>query len=1745
MVVLNLAPNFEELFGGIGLDKQAKSNSEIKGSGAKPINIMLQEKITLRSPPITPRHYQVELCKSALEHNAIIYLGTGLGKTFIVVMLLRAPEIAEQIGLGRRAVFLAPTQDLVKQQAEYMHRQLPYKVKVYCGRTCNTGGHIDNWNREIWQAELDQYELLCMTPAILRQALAINALSWKDISVLIFDEAHHAATSKKERSGKKMGSEYSQILKHYKHMQDSSSQHPKFLGLTASLINDMPKGADCIKDQVLDLERKLLGPCVTDLSAIESKAKHVIWKYNSPDVSESNDTIYNLFHEYAKRYEDALQDAKAKKMLILGPKNEDEKKVLAYHNRLRLAASGFSIKPSSFPKVLKQMAAIRKNSGIWTLANICYNLTRAMEKHSKVSFISDAIRPVYIEFGNILKLLLKAIYDLVGSDYKNVLLNYAQPKLLCLLDVLKKEYSRVLSKTGHKETFSCIVFVKSRVEVVAICNWLIMVSRHIEGYDFIKANYAIGLSATMASKWACITRRKSTEQSMMLDDFRRGRLNVIVTTSVLEEGIDLPVCSTVIRYDTPDTFRVYVQSRGRARQQESTFVLLADTTKKEEIKDALIKFNDFEERVKEVIKCKDQSQPLDVARAVKDNCGGDNLGYHDDYFEDKEKGIFINSSTAKTVLHMYCAKLARRCAYTNGFQCKREEVGDCLRTTLFFPPGCPVKDSVTGKARRTAQLADSSAIIAAYEALYKNGELDSHGVPLRATEEHIDQLLDRHGMKPDLTQLNEQLEGEITKDGNKIYHTYPWKLCYSKASLCEGFNEKLYKLYSVTFTAVADDKVRQDTRCYFETTTYGLIIDASSDCLNLPQKLYSHYGEFKVNYALIDDNFKISRHEDHNSLINFTFRLIRTFWILKDFNKLSFSERCLFYLVPLNDSNNIDWSKVDHAFNILKTDIRPGDIVKISRYHSTRDDFSKRFLVKEIRHDLNARSMIPGCNETFLDRIERQERRVGDIRQPVIAVWPISREFGKTSKGKKVRGGTAHLHFYLFECLERIACHPHEAYQSYNLPEIVYQIYVNALASDFELNFKRMTKEMRNDSIVRPAEQVESHELRRDVNVSDESRQEISNASDEDEGENRVPTVRNETSANSSSESSEDSDSEIYSSSYSDGSYSDDSRDSDSDSDEPASAERYRDILAQQEFNFRQRDKSDLEKWDLSEYKVPDLKHQTIHYEDSFHYPPSVDRSVNGSSILALPAATMEHQLKIETILMKFQKGIVGDTDLPFEDQVYNRPGGQVDLSIKPPITLDSRTKSATVPLKPKLLEALTLRRMGGDVNLEALENIGDSYFKYCISVVLFKYIDRNEGLLTSARSRLIGNKHFYHLAKRKALGHYAIMNKFDPEILSAVFGSKIVKNRLRMKDMADVVESLVGACLIHGGEYEAIMFMKWIGLDYLFRNDTFHEFHEYAVVFSRHPTALYQSDRPESIENLRLCKEQVKKFQEIIKYDFNDLSYLVQAFTHASAFTRCTDSYERLEFLGDAILDYLVTRTLYDAGFTKDPGQLTSSRSALVNNCTFAKLAIKYKFDVYIQHANQQFFDDLNRANESAQDDPELKFLDIVDFDRITKTLADVFEAVAGAIYLDSGCSLDTVYKSYYPMMKKYIDAEIQNPTKNVKSQLYELFPGKDRIKFEYFKTAGDDDDCVVSAKCTIHGWDKEFFGEGLTKKQAILRAVDELMNNLPSPEEKARMDQEWTALTAKRAPTRGHQHGSRGRGQHGPQRGRPRRRF
>jgi ERCC4-related helicase len=109
-------------------------------------------------------------------------------------------------------------------------------------------------------------------------------------------------------------------------------------------------------------------------------------------------------------------------------------------------------------------------------------------------------------------------------------------------------------------------------------------------------------------------------QNENLEKFRRGELNLCIATSVLEEGVDVPAMNLVICFDERPNIRSFVQSRGRARHQQSKFVMLRSA---EEPNTKLQQWHALEEEMK--LECDNSFRALEDRQAaeMQDEAGGE------------------------------------------------------------------------------------------------------------------------------------------------------------------------------------------------------------------------------------------------------------------------------------------------------------------------------------------------------------------------------------------------------------------------------------------------------------------------------------------------------------------------------------------------------------------------------------------------------------------------------------------------------------------------------------------------------------------------------------------------------------------------------------------------------------------------------------------------------------------------------------------------------------------------------------------------------------------------------------------------------------------------------------------------------------------------------------------------------------------------------------------------------------------
>ena len=186
-----------------------------------------------RPPKRRPlRQYQLELCDKATnnDQNSIIYLPTGTGKTFVAIEIVhRLMSKAATPGLKKRkplAIFLVDRTTLVFQQAEAFDEQ--YKPTIpgmkNCGRYV---GDMDRFKGK-WHIEFATHEVMCFTAGLFRNLLENKVVSLQDVTVLVFDEAHHVRKTKGESLH-----DFNTIMKDF-YFTVPVQNRPRVIAMTAS-----------------------------------------------------------------------------------------------------------------------------------------------------------------------------------------------------------------------------------------------------------------------------------------------------------------------------------------------------------------------------------------------------------------------------------------------------------------------------------------------------------------------------------------------------------------------------------------------------------------------------------------------------------------------------------------------------------------------------------------------------------------------------------------------------------------------------------------------------------------------------------------------------------------------------------------------------------------------------------------------------------------------------------------------------------------------------------------------------------------------------------------------------------------------------------------------------------------------------------------------------------------------------------------------------------------------------------------------------------------------------------------------------------------------------------------------------------------------------------------------------------------------------------------------------------------------
>ena len=460
------------------------------------------------------RKYQEAIIATSANKNTIVVLPTGLGKTLIAVIV--AAHRLDKFN-GSKVLFLAPTKPLAVQHAATFRQILNLKDEEICVFTSATP---TNKRNDLWEKS----RVILATPQTIDNEIMKN-LDLSNVSFLVFDEAHRAVGNYA----------YGFIAGEYM----KKAKNPLIMGLSASPSSDIEKISEISKNLFIQ-SVEIRTENDSDVREYIMKVEEEWVKVELPaDFKGIRDKLADLLKFYLKQLKDMNY------IDTINLTNINKKDLLAVQERIRgdiLSGNGNFDAASLIAKIIKLHYALEliETQGIFTLYRYLERLNLQKGKGVKEMFSDERMKEICEN--------VKILYD-AKTDH---------PKLDAILKILKEE----LGSSEDRKNRKILLFTQYRDTAEKI--YEILTNNNIKCEKFI------GQARRDNDKG--MTQK---EQIASLEKFKNNTFNVLIATSVAEEGLDIPKVDIVIFYEPiPSSIRA-IQRRGRTgRMYEGKVIIL-------------------------------------------------------------------------------------------------------------------------------------------------------------------------------------------------------------------------------------------------------------------------------------------------------------------------------------------------------------------------------------------------------------------------------------------------------------------------------------------------------------------------------------------------------------------------------------------------------------------------------------------------------------------------------------------------------------------------------------------------------------------------------------------------------------------------------------------------------------------------------------------------------------------------------------------------------------------------------------------------------------------------------------------------------------------------------------------------------------------------------------------------------------------------------------------------------------------
>uniref|UniRef100_A0A4W4HJK0 RNA helicase n=1 Tax=Electrophorus electricus TaxID=8005 RepID=A0A4W4HJK0_ELEEL len=510
--------------------------------------------IQLSDSEIVLHDYQMEVALPALEgKNIIICLPTGSGKTRVAVYITKQHlESRRRMGQPGKVVVLVNKVPLVEQHykaefGKFLKHQ--YSVERVSG---------DSQLKISFPQVIEKNDIIICTAQILENSLAKakngdeDGIKLSQFTLMVIDECHHT----------QKGGVYNHIMIRYlkqKHRnigllkeQKTPVPLPQILGLTAS------PGVGGAKNQQ-KAEEHILRICA-NLDAYTIKTKSLREELMAPYkcIASAPERKEDPFGDVIKGIMDEIHShAELSPLCQPGTQNYEQWVVQKEQNaakednpRVRVCAEHLR----QYNEALHQSNTIRM-SDAFSFLNKYYNeelKKKSSPDEDDVIQITDTERFLFRLFKDNKEHLQELTKN---PQYENNTLATLKTK------ILQEFTSRTIARG--------IIFTKTRHSAIALSQWI----RENPKFESVgvRASHLIG-----GGDQSVVKPMTSAEQKDVLNKFHEGEINVLIATTVAEEGLDIAQCNFVIRYCLVTNEIAMIQARGRGRAEDSSYTVVEE-----------------------------------------------------------------------------------------------------------------------------------------------------------------------------------------------------------------------------------------------------------------------------------------------------------------------------------------------------------------------------------------------------------------------------------------------------------------------------------------------------------------------------------------------------------------------------------------------------------------------------------------------------------------------------------------------------------------------------------------------------------------------------------------------------------------------------------------------------------------------------------------------------------------------------------------------------------------------------------------------------------------------------------------------------------------------------------------------------------------------------------------------------------------------------------------------------------------